>query len=214
MAIVTAFKKHGLLWICIVLLIIAGSLALRGELGGQKKLKAIRPAPSFALNDMNGNLVRSSDLNGHVVLLAFIFTTCPDICPITTSKMVQLQEELKQRGQFGNQVRFVSITIDPDQDTPEALKQYASQMGADPAGWSFVRGTEQDIQELASRFGYMVQNLGDGQFVHTVTSLTLIDGSGQVRNIYKMGEDMVNKTVLGDIETLTSDLKPVSASSS
>ncbi|MBO7744236.1 SCO family protein [Paenibacillus sp. MWE-103] len=207
-------KKHGLFWSAIILLVIAALLAIRGEIGGQSKLKVIRPVPSFSLTDMDGKLVQSSDLGGSVVLLAFIFTMCPDICPITTSKMVQLQEELKNRGQFGKQVRFVSITIDPEHDTPEVLKQYASKMGADAAGWSFVRGTEQGIQQLASRFGYMVQNLGDGNFVHTVTSLTLIDSRGQVRNVYKMGEDMDNQTVLNDIETLASDLKKTPASAS
>lgn len=206
-------KKHGLLYTSLLFILISAAFAIQRFADNDGGMKVIKPSPSFSLRDMNGSMVQSSDLKGSVVLLAFIFTTCPDICPITTSKMVMLQEELKRQGLFGKQVRFVSVTIDPTQDTPEALKDYAQKMGADPSGWSFVRGEEQDIQRLASRFGYMVQNLGDGQFVHTVTSLTLIDGEQRVRDVYKMGDDMNNDEVLSGIKALVADLKSKPAAS-
>ena len=100
----------------------------------EMRLPVIGPAPDFDLTSQDGKRVTLADLRGKVVAVTFIFTMCPDICPMLTSNMAQVQEMLG--ADFGKSVAFVSITIDPENDTPEVLKDYAEAFGADPEGWS------------------------------------------------------------------------------
>jgi protein SCO1/2 len=168
-------------------------------------LSVVQPAPEFVLTDLDGQQVKASDNRGKIVLMEFMFTSCPDICPLTTYKMVQLQDQLKQQDLFGNKVQFVAVTFDPMHDTPEVLKKYADRMRMDPAGWHLLRGDEDATKEIAKQYGVMVQNMGDGQFVHTVTSLNLIDSEQRVRKVYKMGDEMNNEEIMADIASLLSE---------
>ena len=70
--------------------------------------------------------------------MTFIYTSCPDVCPLLTDKMAQVQDELGP--DFGAEVAFVSITVDPEHDTPEVLKEYAETFDADLGGWGFLTG--------------------------------------------------------------------------
>ncbi|WP_317890721.1 SCO family protein [Paenibacillus arenilitoris] len=135
-------------------------------------------------------------------MVSFIFTRCPDICPATTANMVLLQDSLRERGVFGKDVEFVSISFDPDNDTPEVLRQYADRMGVDQNGWTLLRGTEEEVGKLASGYNLSIAKLEDGLFAHSVTSLLLIDRQQRVRNIYRMGEDMDNEIILKEIDDL------------
>ena len=90
--------------------------------------------------DTAGKPVRLSDYRGRTVLLAFIFTTCPGVCPLISKQMEYLQRELKAAGLFGRQAMMLSMTIDPETDSAAALAEYASQYGADrPVGASCVK---------------------------------------------------------------------------
>lgn len=171
------------------------------------KLPKVMTAASFSLPDIEGRDVTQADFDGRIRLMSFIFTQCPDICPITTANMVEIQKKLKEQNNFGNQVAFISATFDPDNDTPEVLKQYAERMGMDLAGWTLLRGKEYETIELASKFGISILRTDDGQFAHTLTSLLLIDGNNQVHKIYKMGQEMDNELILSDITFLLDELK-------
>ena len=94
----------------------------------------IGPAPQFTLTSQDGKPVALADLRGKAVVVAFIYTQCPDICPMLTQKMVEIQDELG--ADFGTKVAFVSISLDPEHDTPEVLKDYAQFWGAKPEGWT------------------------------------------------------------------------------
>jgi len=168
-------------------------------------LPVIQPAPDFILTELNGEPIKASDNKGKIVLMEFMFTSCPDICPLTTYKMVQLQEQLKKEDWFGNKVQFVAVTFDPTHDTPEVLLKYANRMKMDLSGWHVLRGDEAATKEIARKYGVTVQNLGDGQFVHTVTSLNLIDSEQRVRKVYEMGDDMDNAKIMADITSLISE---------
>ncbi|MFC4304479.1 SCO family protein [Cohnella boryungensis] len=165
-------------------------------------LPVVKPAPDFELRDWDGLPVDSGKNKGKVVLLEFMFTSCPDICPLTTYRMAQLQETLKQRELFGTRVQFVSVTFDPERDTPEVLKAYASRMKMDTAGWDVLRGDIGQAEKIASQYDVTVQDLGEGQFVHTVTSLQLIDADQRIRKVYPMGDELNKDEVLADIESL------------
>ncbi|OME99260.1 electron transport protein SCO1/SenC [Paenibacillus sp. FSL H7-0331] len=165
-------------------------------------LPVLKQAPNFTLNDLEGKNVQLSDSNGKVRLVEFMFTSCPDICPMTTFNMVKLQDELKKSSQWGSQVQFLSVTFDPLKDTPEVFKKYGDRMRIDYSGWTLLTGTEAETAEVAKSFGVLVQKMPDGQFVHTVTSLFLIDGSGKIRKIFAMGDQMDNQEILKSIRQI------------
>src|SRR5262245_38268636 len=89
------------------------------------RLAVIRPAADFALTTQDDKPLKLADLRGKVVLVSFIFTTCNGSCPATTHRMSQVAQTLEKEGLFkGDQVRLLSITLDPKRDTPAALRRY------------------------------------------------------------------------------------------
>ncbi|MGF7035375.1 protein SCO1/2 [Paenibacillus mucilaginosus] len=168
-------------------------------------LPSIKQAPDFTLSDVSGNTVQLQDTHGKVRLLEFLFTSCPDICPMTTYNMVKLQDILKQENLWGSQVEFLSVTFDPLKDTSEVFKAYGDRMGMDYSAWTLLTGTEKETAEVANNYGVLVQKMPDGSFVHTVTSLFLIDPVGNIRKIFPMGEEMDNELILGMVRQLVRD---------
>jgi len=177
------------------------------SVNGKSGLPVLKAAPDFTLQDLDGHPVQASDNAGKVVLMEFMFTSCPDICPVTTYKMSQLQEKFKQNGIFGSQVQFVTITFDPIRDTPEVLREYADRMEIDLGSWQVLRGQEQMTHEIAARYDVTVLNMGEGQFVHNVTSLQLIDAEQRIRKVYEMGDGMNNEEILADITALLDEME-------
>lgn len=114
-----------------------------------------RPAPDFALSDAEGRSVRLSDFKGKVVVLNFIYASCPDVCPLHSEAIATLQEAVNGTP-MKDLVRFVSITTDPERDTPAVLKAYGPTHGLDPANWVFLTsGPDRPTatRELAGRYG-------------------------------------------------------------
>jgi cytochrome oxidase Cu insertion factor (SCO1/SenC/PrrC family) len=109
------------------------------------RLPVYGSVPDFALTDQRGRLVRRSDLDGNVWIASFIFTNCPDECPLMTAEMARLQSDLA----YMNALRLVSISVDPDRDTPAVLSQYAERFNADPGRWVFLTGDKRAIYRLA-----------------------------------------------------------------
>ena len=121
------------------------------------------------------------EFRGKVVAVTFIYTECPDICPLLTQKMVQVQDELG--ADFGAKVAFVSISLDPEHDTPEVLKDYAQFWGAKAEGWSFLTGSPEAVRDVTHRYGVFFAKKADGSVDHTQLT-TLIDADGQMRVQY------------------------------
>jgi len=162
-------------------LMVFPALAQGHEAGGDKRLPIIGPAPRFALTSQDSKLVALADLRGKVVALTFIYTGCPDICPMLTQKMVEVQEALG--AEFGAKIAFVSITLDPERDTPEVLKDYAQFWGAKPEGWSFLTGSPEAVRDVTRRYGVFFAKTQDGSVEHSQLT-TLIDADGQMRVQY------------------------------
>ncbi len=89
----------------------------------------------FTLTERSGQMVSSDDLKGKPYVVSFFFSTCPSICVQQNQKVQELQREFA-----GTEVRFVSISVDPETDTPEALREYAARFNADPDKWLFMTG--------------------------------------------------------------------------
>jgi cytochrome oxidase Cu insertion factor (SCO1/SenC/PrrC family) len=109
------------------------------------RLPVYGAVPDFALIDQGGQPVRRADLEGKVWITSFIFTNCPEECPLMTAEMARLQSELAHI----DALRLVSISVDPDRDTPAVLSQYAERFNADPGRWVFLTGDKRAIYRLA-----------------------------------------------------------------
>jgi protein SCO1/2 len=156
-------------------------LAAHEAPGGGGRLPVIGPAPPFALTSQDGKRVALADLHGMVVAVAFIYTGCPDICPLLTQKMAQVQEELGP--DFGTKVAFVSITLDPEHDTPAVLKDYAQAWGAKPGAWLFLTGSLAAVRDVTRRYGVFFLKKEDGSVDHTQLT-SLVDAKGEMRVQY------------------------------
>lgn len=149
-----------------------------GASGGLDALAALRtPAPSFDLVDQAGQPVSSAGLRGSVLLVDFVFTHCPGPCPILTSRHVALQRELTP--ELRERTRFVSISLDPERDTPEALRAYAEARGADLERWSFLTGDPEEVASVVRGFGVGSVRREDGTIDHLVATF-IVDGQGRI----------------------------------
>src|ERR671919_389867 len=122
-------------------------LQLQGS-GEEKPLEGLKDfgaVPDFSLTRREGREITLSDLKGKVWIVNFIYTNCPDTCPIQSAQMRQIQEDFKNE----KDLRLVSITVDPERDTPEVLSEYANRFSADPARWFFLTGEKETIYKFA-----------------------------------------------------------------
>ncbi len=172
--------------------------ALGHEAKGDARLAKIGPAPEFALTTQDGARLTLRDLRGKVVAVTFIYASCADTCPLLTAKLAGLQAKLG--GDFGSRVFFASVTVDPERDTPEALKRYAQAHGANPAGWAFLTGTAAQIREVEHRYGIFARKNPGGDVDHTFLT-SLIDRDGVLRVQY-LGVRFDPNEMLGDLRSL------------
>jgi protein SCO1/2 len=156
------------------------TLAPAHDAAHDERLPTIGPAPDFALTSQDGARVTLGDFRGKVVAVTFIFASCTDTCPLLTAKMAGVQDELG--ADFAVRIAFVSITVDPERDTPEVLKQCAEAYGAKLAGWAFLTGAPEEITDVTRRYGIFVSKTAD-DVDHTFLT-SLIDPRGMLRVQY------------------------------
>ncbi|HET9685633.1 MAG TPA: SCO family protein [Pseudolabrys sp.] len=147
----------------------------------QQRLPKIAPAPAFALTSQDGTPVALADFRDKVVAVTFIYTSCMDTCPVLTALMAYVQDKLGP--DFGKRIAFVSITVDPERDTPEVLKRYAETFGADLKGWAFLTGAPDAIRGVIRRYGVFAAKNADGQVDHTFLT-SIVDRNGMLRVQY------------------------------
>jgi protein SCO1 len=165
----------------VLVLAMLGWPTLAHEAAHEQRLPTIGAAPDFALTSQDGVEVTLGALRGKVVAVTFIYTWCPDVCPMLTDKLARVQDALGP--DFGSKVAFVSITVDPERDTPDVLKEYAAAFDANLAGWSFLTGTPAAVRDVAQGYGVAVAPAADGQVDHTLLT-TLVDRQGNMRVQY------------------------------
>jgi cytochrome oxidase Cu insertion factor (SCO1/SenC/PrrC family) len=118
---------------------------------GSSRLPVYAVVPDFQLVNRNDQPIQRADLWGKIWVADFIFTHCPDECPLMSAEMARLQVDMADVENF----RSVSITVDPDRDTPTVLSQYAERFATDPMRWLFLTGEKRAIHHLA-REGFRV----------------------------------------------------------
>jgi protein SCO1/2 len=140
-------------------------------------------APGFTLQDAEGRTVSLSDLRGKVVLLNFIYTNCPDVCPLHAERIAELQAMINQTPMKA-MVEFVTITTDPKRDTGRILSEYGQAHGLDPVNWVFLTAMpdqpEDSTRKIAEAYGLKFTQSEEGMQMHgTVTHV--IDQDGRLR---------------------------------
>lgn len=158
-----------------------GTVATNAQPGFAAVIPEEDKAPSFSLIDQDGNVRSLEALRGSVVLLDFIYTHCNGPCPVSTSDRVQLQKRLPD--DMRQQLHFVSISLDPLRDTPDALRRYALERGADLANWSFLTGDPEDVEKVLRSYGVGYARDADGNIQHVVVAF-LIDSQGRITRRY------------------------------
>jgi protein SCO1/2 len=168
------------------------------EAKGNERLPVIGRAPDFALTTQSGERLSLANLRGKVLAVTFIYATCKDTCPVLTAKMATLQQRLG--ADFGPRVRFVSVTVEPEVDTPAVLEAYAERFGANPAGWSFLTGTSAEIGDVVRRYGAFARRVKPGEVDHLFLT-SLVDRRGMLRVQY-LGYRFDPDEMLRDLRSL------------
>ncbi len=151
--------------------------------------------PDFTLTDQTGASVRLSQFRGQPVAVTFVYTRCPvaTACPLTVARFSKIQAGLVKE-KFGE---LLSVTVDPQNDTPEVLREFAKHVGADPARWKFLTGDPKAVARVAETFGVLYYP-DKGQIVHS-QAVAIVDPDGRLATIY-YGEQWEPETVLQDLQ--------------
>ncbi|MFW5874559.1 MAG: SCO family protein [Verrucomicrobiota bacterium] len=154
---------------------------LHRETGTMSRRKFARVGdyiPDFAGIDQHGEFMQIRELRGRPFVINFIFTRCavPEMCPASTTRMEALQEAARDAGL--DALQFVTISFDPEYDSPGVLRQYAEGYGIESENFHLLTGTEEWVDDLLRRFGILTME-EDGTINHTMATL-LVDGTGRV----------------------------------
>jgi protein SCO1/2 len=119
-----------------------------------ERLEPGAAVPDETFIDQNGDPFRLSSLKGSVVIVTFIYTRCPlpDYCPLMDRRFAAIQRAV-QGGRTGTPIRLLSISFDPDHDTPAVLRAHAARLGADPAFWTFATAPREAVDTFGARLG-------------------------------------------------------------
>ncbi len=182
---------------------LVGSLAAAGWLiaRGAPELPRHGAVPQFRLTERSGRPVGLDDLRGKVWVADFIFTRCQGPCPLMTGRMISLARELAGE----EDLRFVSVSADPDYDTPEVLARYAAAYRIEDPRWLFLTGAREETKRLSE--GLLLPLLtpepGEtrGEILHS-DRFVLIDRSGAVRGYYDAADPEQAKRLRRDVRRL------------
>jgi protein SCO1/2 len=163
------------------------------------ELPKLWPLPEFTLTERSGKPVTLADLRGKIWIADFIYTTCPGPCPILSGRFSELQKAVA----FAPDVRLVSISSDPENDTPEVLRAYADRFHATDR-WLFLTGNKTQIHALANQ-GFklsVVENRDSAEPIIHSTRFALVDRQGLVRGFYDGVDPKATERLLDDVRKL------------
>lgn len=138
-------------------------------------------------NENNEN-VKLSDFKGNHVVLAMIFANCTYACPIIINDMKRIESKIDTKEL--KETKFVLVSIDPDRDTPEALRNLSKRQNLDPNRWTLLTGTKDNVRELAALFGFKYQKNEQGDYVHS-NLINILNEGGEISYQYQgLNEDV------------------------
>jgi protein SCO1/2 len=169
---------------------------LAGSDADPHRLDPMFDAPPFKFIDQDGKAFDSAQLHGKVWVADFVFTTCTGLCPMMTQQMNEFQQKT-----VGLPVQMVSFSVDPEHDTPAALKAYAEMNKADLSRWHFLTGDKEMLWNISNAMKLAVGPGDDHQVMHS-SHFLLVDGGGHVRGVYDYKDAGFLDRLVKDANTL------------
>lgn len=170
---------------------------------GFELIKLGAPVPDTSFVDQDGAHVNLSSFRGEAVVVTFIYTSCPmpNFCPLMDKNFQKMQAKLKENGNI-LRTRLLSVSFDPEVDTPAVMKKHAESLSADPRLWSFVTGDRDAIDKWASGFGVSISRAtNDPRDITHNLRTALIDRQGNLVQIYN-GNEWTPEQVLADVRVM------------
>ena len=182
-------------WLFVTFGVIILVVSLRRQDSKKSELPILGKLINFQLTDQNGEIFSKEDLLGKVWVADFIFTTCAGPCPVMSGQFAELQSR------FSNapDLNLLSISVNPDYDSPEILREYGGRYGANYNKWRFLTGDREAIHELAVD-GFKVGSVEDPIF-HS-TRFILLDDKARIRGYYISSELEEMQQLWRDVELL------------
>jgi protein SCO1/2 len=193
-------------WTALIVVIVASSAAVAMLRSRQLPLPKYGAVPNFQLTGADGQPFGTSQLDGRPWVADFVFTSCPEVCPRMTEELGRLQTYLTNRALDGR-VHLVSISVDPDRDTPAVLQKYAATAHARPQTWSFLTGPQQQVEDAVVRGFKMAMSREkddsqDGFAIVHGTKFVLVDGQRQIRGYYDSNDAQSLAALRRDVAAL------------
>ncbi len=168
--------------------------------GQENKLQVLGTVPEFSLQNHRGETATLSSFRGEPWVVNFIFTRCTGPCPMMTSRMLELQQALERSKD--TRVRLVTVTVDPEYDTPEVLAEYARKVKAEPQRWQFLTGEPAAVEHVVTQgFLQPLAREPSGLPAHS-TRFVLVDSEGRIRSLREGENPEVVANLLMDIGAL------------
>lgn len=189
-------------FLCVTTLIAWAYMQFSAEIQSRKvasRLERLAQAPQFTFTAQDGTTVSTADFKGKIWVANFIFTRCAGPCPLMTSRMAEVNQAL---GKKATDVELVTITVDPEYDTPEVLKEYSEQVGASPDRWKFLTGPKDQIETVVMKgFLQALSREPSGVPIHS-TRFVLVDRDGWILGFLDGNDPELPQKLLMDIGDL------------
>lgn len=164
-------------WISVGVLVLIVALIFGVKSYMNASLFTVMKVPEFSLKDQNNQTITDKEMLGKVYLVEFFFSKCPTICPVMNSNIRYIENQINDPN-FG----IISISIDPENDTPETLKNHARKIGAKSPNWHFLTGDRTYIGEIAKKFDIYVGDQKDkAESLNHSGEIALVDKDGNIR---------------------------------
>jgi protein SCO1/2 len=167
--------------------------------------------PAFTMMDQDGRPVTRESLRGQTLIVDFFYASCPASCPRLSNQMAEFQRKIAERSEARGEplpVHLISITLDPENDTPDVLRSYAQRYSSGRGRWSFLSGRSEDLDHVVVK-GFKVRyeraepSLGIGAIMHGEW-FVLVDGLGRIRGYYQIGSEERMRKLVRDAEEMAS----------
>jgi protein SCO1/2 len=148
-----------------------------------RRLEIGDPVPDFTMTGQDGKSVKLTDFRRNVVVLTFIYTRCPlpDFCPLMDKRFSELAQRIGAFPGRAKQIRLISLSFDPEHDTPEVLRKHAQLRGAAPPLWSFAVASHAELAKIAAPLGLFYQ-AGGGEVAHNLCT-AVVDPRGKLARL-------------------------------
>ncbi len=170
-------------YLAVALLLLVAGCAQQGYKG--VPLSPPKPAPDFTLTNQFGEKVSLSDFRGKVVVISFLYTSCPTVCPAITQNFITAMEELGDAA--GRDVIFIAVSVDPERDTVEQVRRYSEKRGL-LYKWQYLTGERSELEKVWKAYNIYVNvswrdEYGNYLVDHTATAI-VVDRQGNLRLVY------------------------------